>query len=634
MSGMKARRCQFLFGRAAPTTGLWKDLLRRACRASTPFAAVLAVVVFAPRPCLAQANSWIGSTGGKWEDASNWSLGIAPTDLHSVFITNTDSKTVMIDATTTNSATTMAISNLTVSAVSPSTNTLRLLNPGLSTALRIKNTLAVRRGGELLLTNAALVVEGVGGGPYALSTVVDGAVGLESSTMTLGLVVIGSVANANGTLTVSGGTVSGSYFTVGDQPNSTGTVWIAGGQLTQTMGTMDVGRLGRGELVLSNGTVSAGGPNVGSSSGAVGTLTVAGGTFVGSGIRIAYTGGTGTVWVTGGQLLASGGEPEVGGYGVGLMVISNGLVQSGSDLIVGYANIGTLTLAGGTLAAGLNFGMNGGKGYAWLQGGEMLATNPSANVGISRGRLVVSNATVIARAASVGTGFNNVGSISIDGGTVTVLTALSLGTCAFNSTGMVSVTGGALLVTNVSHSAELQINSGTVTVSGGRLTVDKLVITNACGRFIKAGGDVVITTLLLGSALDADGDGLPNGWEQSHGLDPLDANGINGAYGDPDGDGMSNLQEYLAGTDPTNSASFFGITAVAPEGNDVRVTWMTGIGRTNALQATTGDAHGSYSNNFADIFSVTGATDSVTNYLDLDAATNSPSRYYRVRLVP
>jgi hypothetical protein len=68
--------------------------------------------------------------------------------------------------------------------------------------------------------------------------------------------------------------------------------------------------------------------------------------------------------------------------------------------------------------------------------------------------------------------------------------------------------------------------------------------------------------------------------------------------------------------------------------NNVRVSWMTGIGRTNGLQATDGDTDGSYSNNFADIFTVTGATDTVTNYLDRGAATNSPSRYYRERLVP
>ncbi len=62
---------------------------------------------------------------------------------------------------------------------------------------------------------------------------------------------------------------------------------------------------------------------------------------------------------------------------------------------------------------------------------------------------------------------------------------------------------------------------------------------------------------------------------------------------------------------------------------------MTGIGRTNALQSTAGSSNGSYdTNTFVDVFVVTNTLDTTTNYLDAGAATNSPIRYYRVRLVP
>ena len=121
-----------------------------------------------------------------------------------------------------------------------------------------------------------------------------------------------------------------------------------------------------------------------------------------------------------------------------------------------------------------------------------------------------------------------------------------------------------------------------------------------------------------------------NGFEQQYGFNPFDAGD---ASLDNDGDGLSNLHESLAGTDPTNSASSFLVTSIAREGNDVRVLWMTGPGKTNALERTAG-AGGSFSNTFAAIFTVTNTVGTTTNYLDVGAATNVPAFYYRVRLVP
>ncbi len=59
---------------------------------------------------------------------------------------------------------------------------------------------------------------------------------------------------------------------------------------------------------------------------------------------------------------------------------------------------------------------------------------------------------------------------------------------------------------------------------------------------------------------DRDADGLPDGWEQAHGLNPLEASD---ASLDSDGDGPTNRQEYVAGTDPQNGRSVLRIDGIA-----------------------------------------------------------------------
>jgi len=64
-----------------------------------------------------------------------------------------------------------------------------------------------------------------------------------------------------------------------------------------------------------------------------------------------------------------------------------------------------------------------------------------------------------------------------------------------------------------------------------------------------------ISVELFDPDADYDGDGLPNGWEEEHGLDLNDPDGDNGPAGDGDGDGLSNVQEMGAGTRPDTADS-------------------------------------------------------------------------------
>jgi beta-glucanase (GH16 family) len=201
----------------------------------------------------------------------------------------------------------------------------------------------------------------------------------------------------------------------------------------------------------------------------------------------------------------------------------------------------------------------------------------------------------------------------------------------------------------------LNYNVYEATTSGGENFASPTLTTNGLSTFVSLypGSNSPITYFFIVRALDGCGnidsnvveqsvrplldptksqvgDGIPNGWKQQYGFNPFDPTVANA---DPDGDGMSNLQEYLAGTDPTNGASFFHIISVAPQGNDMLITWMSGGGVTNVVQATTNLALG-YSDISTDIVTAGTGTSLTNSYVDPGGATNNPNQYYRIRLGP
>ncbi|HUJ70996.1 MAG TPA: Amuc_1099 family pilus-like system protein [Verrucomicrobiae bacterium] len=462
---------------------------------------------------------------------------------------------------------------------------------------------------------------------------------------------IGYNSGANGTLSMTGGMLisTDSIVYVGYFSGANGSVSIAGGQLIATGTEFAVGNEGAGQLAVSGGAWSAGYVALGAQGG-TGTLTISGGLSDISTLDIASDNySAGSVWLTGGQLLVSNFNDVTiigdGDFSAGQMTVSNGFWLTAAVQIGLFAESqGTLTIAGGTNIISappngtgtpfMHVGREGGNGILWLTGGLLVFTNGTTTVGDQGGfgEIVVSNGNYISKFIFMGDSGASDCLMNLFGGTTTIYSNLNIGRFDCQAAGIVTVDGGTLVVTNSQHKGTLDVETGTFSLNSGTVTVDRVVMTNACGLFVRTGGTFAYGSAVLDPSLSAVGDGIPNGWKQQYGLDPLDPNVANE---DPDGDGMSNLQEYLAGTDPTNSASSFRITSILQEGNSLRVTWMSGIGRTNALQATAGAADGGYiTNGFADVFAVTNTTGSVTNYLDGGAITNLPSRFYRVRLVP
>lgn len=218
--------------------------------------------------------------------------------------------------------------------------------------------------------------------------------------------------------------------------------------------------------------------------------------------------------------------------------------------------------------------------------------------------------------------------LSIAGGAVSA-TNLVIGVAVTTCSNTLELHSGTIHVTNATSTAVMEVRHGTLILNGGQLLADKLVMTNPCARLVRTGGELLAGSVLLDPNRDDDNDNLPNGYEQAYGLDPLNAIDANL---DRDGDGLSNWQEYLAGTHPTNASSSLRITSAVRTNDDILVTWTTTGGRTNIVQAAA-DLVAGYTTVSPNLI-IPGSTETTTNYLHLGGATNSPARFYRIRLVP
>ena len=109
--------------------------------------------------------------------------------------------------------------------------------------------------------------------------------------------------------------------------------------------------------------------------------------------------------------------------------------------------------------------------------------------------------------------------------------------------------------------ADAQIDSG-----GGKAAVGTLTNHGSIGGFVASAPaplgsltlrngliEILYATAPLDPDADADGNGLPDAWEDEH----FPGQNVVDPEADPDGDGTTNHMEYLAGTDPRDRASVF-----------------------------------------------------------------------------
>ncbi len=124
---------------------------------------------------------------------------------------------------------------------------------------------------------------------------------------------------------------------------------------------------------------------------------------------------------------------------------------------------------------------------------------------------------------------------------------------------------------------------------------------------------------------DTDGDGMADGFEVAHNLNPLSP----GDAGlDPDGDGQSNRQEFLAGTSPNSATSVFRITQSVLDGDRrVSLTWTATAGRRYQIQHKASLA----ATDWTALGTVT-ASSALGTYLT--APSVAPAGFYRVTVLP
>jgi T5SS/PEP-CTERM-associated repeat protein len=407
------------------------------------------------------AAMWNKPTSGFWKDGTNWSTGRPPNlGLGGTYITNSSTKTVTVDALT--PLTNLFINSLNVWAPAGATNTLLLQDMGVANPLVVSNaSLAIARGGALVVTNSSLVVTGrnisfnLWAGDLTLES---GSIVVREEPPTTNITVQTRIGRTNvATLTINGGLMHASAMQVGETPGA---------------------QFGR-----SHGTVAISG----------GTLSIPGELSIGSSASC-----TGIVAMTGGQLVVANNLTNVmriGDDGTGLMTISNASVSVG-DVSVGRHDgaHGTLVLLPGGFFGGsddVSIGrFSGGTGMVLVAGGHMILTNHPIWVGREGvGELVVSNGLMEVEGIHVAIVTTNTarGLVRLIGGSTLVSSNFTVGD-ELLSTAEVLIGGGSLFVTNQDSGAYLAIASGKMTLDGGETTLDNLLATNSAGRFTFHGG--------------------------------------------------------------------------------------------------------------------------------------------------
>ena len=411
---------------------------------------------------------------GFWRFGTNWSSSPNAPSLASggTYVTNLSTKTVIVDPAT--PLTNLIINSLNVWAPTNATNTLLLQDLGAIPLVVSNNNLDVRMRGAIVVSNSSLVVTG----NFIQFNLWAGKLTLESGW----LITHEPELLTNSINPMRVGRTNAAEFR------------INGG--IAEVGTLQVGEAGLPNA-RSHGTIRQAG----------GELRVLGELSIGNSVNC-----TGVVHLTGGILNVPVGNTNVariGDDGVGLMTLSNATVTLNNLSVGRHTNaLGTLVIENGGLLNALDdvsIGRFGGAtGKVFMAGGELRCTDQTLWVGReARGELIVSNGLIHAGRFNIaGLATNDAyGNALIAGGTVLISSNMTIGAKMY-TTGEVVIASGNVTVTNADRAAFLNSESGALTMNGGTMAVDNLLLTNSTGRLVLNAGT-------LYSAVSTVANGMP-----------------------------------------------------------------------------------------------------------------------------
>lgn len=373
-------------------------------------------------------TAWVNPASGLWRQAPNWSAGVPTFSSSLALITNSNTKTVTVDALT--PLANLEVDRLLISAPAGQINTLLLDNLSAVGDFKIIGLGAVNRGGAIIVRNSTLFVDGLNGGAMDLNA---GELTLESGAVTLGefgrfRVGIGGVGTLNvqaglftagadfivgaglsggeGTVNLTGGELRiANGLVIADDPANLGTLLVNGGKLVSTndLVVTRIGDDGTGALNLQSGAIEFWDVSVGRSAGSSGTWTISGGTAQTKDVSVGrFPGASGVLNITGGSLLLPDDSLLIGREGSGHVNISGGLVESFDVLIAtNTASTGGLTISDGTLRTEeLVIGAaSGGSATVTLNGGtievnSLTAASSSGAIQFNGGTIVSAGTTI------------------------------------------------------------------------------------------------------------------------------------------------------------------------------------------------------------------------------------------------